>query len=286
MLNQQNLITFKDNQLEIQVNVSPQEDTVWLTQDQLSQLFEKNKSTISRHIRNIFDSGELNKLDSVAKKATKLKITDYRTGKAQDATRILDYYNLDVIISVGYRVNSARGVIFRKWANKVLKEYIYQGYAIDQERLAKSEEHYKSFTRSVQLKANLIDKRNLSSKESQSLLEIIAKYSYALETLDKYDHQSLTITSITKDNQVIKLKYTEAMRQIKALPDYQKSNLFGREKDNSFHGALNVIYQTAFGKEVYPSIEEKAANLLYFIVKDHAFMMEINGLLPQFLCGF
>lgn len=205
MLNQQNLITFKDDHLEIQVNVSPLKDTVWLTQDQLAQLFEKNKSTISRHIRNIFDSGELNKLDSVAKKATKLKITDYRTGKAQDATRILDYYNLDVIISVGYRLNSARGVIFWKWANKVLKEYIYQSYAIDQERLAKSEEHYKSFTRSVQLIANLIDKRNLSSKESKSLLQIIAKYSYALETLDKYDHQSLTITSITKDDQAIKL---------------------------------------------------------------------------------
>lgn len=210
MSNPNNLITFKDDQLEIQINVSPQEDTVWLTQDQLSQLFDKNKSTISRHIKNVFDSGELNQHDSVTKKATKLKITDYRTGKAQDATRILDYYNLDVIIFVGYRVNSSRGVIFRKRANKVLKEFMLKGYAVDQERLAKSADYYKSFTRSVQLIANLIEKSNLGSKESKSLLQI-------------YDHQSLTITSITKDDQAIKLDYAEAMKQIQALPDYQKS---------------------------------------------------------------
>jgi prophage maintenance system killer protein len=271
MTKDQNLIIFKDDALEIEVSVSPEEETVWLTQDQLAKLFEKNKSTISRHLKNIFETGELNRNDSVAKNETELNIVDYRSGKLQKVERVIEYYNLDVIISLGYKVNSKRGIIFRKWANQILKEYIYKGYAIDQERLTKNREHYKTFVYSVKLIADLIERKELESEESKSLLHIISKYAYALETLDKYDHQSLTITNITKDDKKIKLEYEDAIKEIKGLPDYGKTQWFGREKDNSFHGALNAIYQTAFGEEVYPSIEEKAANLLYFIVKDHAF---------------
>jgi prophage maintenance system killer protein/Zn-finger nucleic acid-binding protein len=271
MTKEQELIVFKDDELEIEVNVSPQEETVWLTQDQLAKLFEKNKSTISRHLKNIFDSGELDRNDSVAKNATELNIVDYRSGKMQKVERVLEYYNLDVILSIGYKVNSKRGVILRKWANQILKKYIYQGYAIDQERLTKHQEYYKAFTTSVKLIADLIERKKLEPNESKNLLHIISKYAYALETLDKYDHQSLTITNITNDTGKIKLVYEDAIKEIKGLPDYGKTQWFGKEKDHSFHGALNAIYQTALGEEVYPSIEEKAANLLYFIVKDHAF---------------
>jgi prophage maintenance system killer protein len=264
-LNERNIIEFIDGNIEIDVKIDSKKDTVWLTQKQMSHLFDVSTDNISLHINNIIKEGELD-MKSTTEESSEVRLEGHRNVK-----RKVNIYNLDMIISVGYRVKSHRGIIFRKWANKVLKEFMLKGYAVNQERLAQSADHYKSFTRSVQLIANLIEKSNLGSKESKSLLQIIAKYSYALETLDKYDHQSLTITSITKDDQAIKLEYVEAMKQIKALPDYQKSQLFGREKDNSFQGALNVIYQTAFGKELYPSIEEKAANLLYFIVKDHAF---------------
>lgn len=260
-----NIIEFKDGNIEIDVRVDSKKDTVWLTQKQISTLFDVSTDNISLHINNIIKEGELD-VNSTTEESSEVRFEGNRK-----VNRNVKIYNLDMIISVGYRVKSKRGIIFRKWANKVLKQYIYEAYAVDQDRLAKSAEHYKSFTRSVQLIANIIEKSNLGSKESKSLLQIIAKYSYALETLDKYDHQSLTITNITKDNQAIKLEYEVAMKQIQALPDYQKSQLFGREKDYSFQGALNVIYQTAFGKELYPSVEEKAANLLYFIVKDHAF---------------
>lgn len=176
-----------------------------------------------------------------------------------------------MIISVGYRVNSKRGIIFRRWANRVLKEYMIKGFVVDTERITNYKENYLSFTKTVKMISSLVDRKELTLDESKSLLNIINKYSYALDTLDKYDHSELTITNITKDLNDVKLDYEKAMNEIKSLDDYKNSNLFGREKDNSFHGALNAIYQTALGKDVYPSIEEKAAHLLYFLVKDHPF---------------
>ncbi|VEU81203.1 RhuM family protein [Haploplasma axanthum] len=217
------IIIFKDDTLEIEVNISPSEDTVWLTQEQISTLFNKNKSTISRHIKNIFDSGELNKNESVVKNATELSITDYRTGEIQNAKREIEYYNLDVIISVGYRVNSIRGIAFRKWANNILKEYMYKGFVVDQERLISNDKNYKSFATTVKLISDLVDRKKLSADESIGLLKVISKYAYAMDTLDKYDHQTLTITNITNDDKHIKLEYEEAIKEIKKMQDYGKS---------------------------------------------------------------
>jgi len=259
---QRSIIEFKDGNLEIDVRVDSEKDTVWLTQKQMSELFDVTTDNIGLHIKNIFKEKELEAIS----------VTEKSSVTASDGKKYkTNLYNLDVIISVGYRVKSKRGIIFRKWANQILKEYIYKGYAIDQERITKHHEYYKNFTNSVKLIADLIGRKELESEESKSLLHIISKYAYALETLDKYDHQTLTVTNITKDDKKIKLEYEDAIKEIKGLPDYGKSQWFGKEKDKSFHGALNAIYQTAFGEEVYPSIEEKAANLLYFIVKDHAF---------------
>jgi prophage maintenance system killer protein len=259
---ERSVIVFRDGSLEIGVKIDSEKDTVWLTQKHMSELFSVTTDNIGLHIKNIFKEQEL-----VASSVTEKSSVTASDGKKYKT----NLYNLDVIISVGYRVKSKRGVIFRKWANQILKEYIYKGYAIDQERLTRDREYYKTFANSVKLIADLIERKELESEESKSLLHIISKYAYALETLDKYDHQSLTITNITKDDKKIKLEYEDAIKEIRGLPDYGKTQWFGKEKDNSFHGALNAIYQTAFGEEVYPSIEEKAANLLYFIVKDHAF---------------
>ena len=177
-----------------------------------------------------------------------------------------------MIISVGYRIKSKRGINFRMWANKVLKDYLLKGYAINEQQLTNSKEYYSGFTKSIKFISELYKQKNLTSKEKDSLFNIINKYSYALETLDKYDHRELIIDNITKDEGFRKLVYKDILSEIKNLPEYKNSSLFGREKDKSFEGSINAIYQTAFGEEVYPSIEEKAANLLYFVVKNHSFI--------------
>lgn len=263
--NKHEIIVFEDGNVKIDVDISPSEDTVWLTQDQMAELFDVDRTRIVRHIGNIYTENELDKSSTSAENA-QVQIEGDRK-----VTRRVRRFNLDMIISVGYRVKSKRGIIFRKWASNILKEYMYKGYAVDQQRLIDNEIHYKSFTSTVRMIANLVDRKQLSAEESTGLLKVISKYAYALETLDRYDQQTLTITNITKDDKQIKLEYEDAMKEIKKLPDYGKSQWFGNEKDNSFHGALNAIYQTAFGEDLYPSVEEKAANLLYFVVKDHAF---------------
>lgn len=260
-----NIIAFRDGNLEIEVKVDSEKDTVWLTQKQMSELFNVTTDNIGLHIKNIYKEKEL-EIDSTTEESSEVRLEGTRK-----VTRKVKIYNLDVVISVGYRVKSKRGITFRKWANQILKDYIYKGYVIDQERLTLNKRYYESFTSAVRLIANLVERKELESEESKSLLYIISKYAYALETLDKYDYQSLTITNITKDDKKFKLEYEDAIAEIKKLPDYGKTQWFGKEKDSSFHGALNAIYQTTLGEEVYPSIEEKAANLLYFIVKDHAF---------------
>lgn len=259
------VIIFKDEKLELEVRVSPEEDTVWLTQQQMAKLFSVDRTRIVRHIANIYKEEELDK------KSTSAENAQVQIEGDREVVRRVRSYNLDMIISVGYRVKSKRGIIFRKWANKILKEYMHKGYVVDQEKLISNEINYKSFTSTVKVIADLVDRKELTIDETKGLLKIISKYAYALDTLDKYDHQSLTITNITKDDKQIKLEYEDAINEIKKMPDYGKTQWFGKEKDYSFQGALNAIYQTAFGVDVYPSIEEKAANLLYFVVKDHAF---------------
>ena len=248
---EKSVIAFRDGNLEINVKVDSEKDTVWLTQKQMSVLFDVSVDNISLHINNIYKEKEL-EMSSTTEESSEVRLEGKRS-----VTRRIKVYNLDVIISIGYRVKSKRGIIFRKWANQILKEYIYKGFAIDQERLTRNREYYKTFANSVKLIADLIERKELESEESKSLLHIISKYAYALETLDKYDHQSLTITNITKDDKKIKLEYEDAIKEIKELPDYGKTQWFGKEKDNSFHGALNAIYQTVFGEEVYHPLKKR-----------------------------
>ena len=239
------VVIFKDNEIELNVSLSTEENTVWLSLDAMSKLFEKNKSTISRHIKNIFNEGELQQNAVVANFATTAS-----DGKTYNVT----YYNLDVIISVGYRVKSQRGIIFRQWANKVLKQYL--------------EKRLKALNKTVQIQSEII--AGIAGIEADDVLRVVNEYSKALELLNKYDHQCITAPEGSKCTYW--LKYDECMQFIKNMEFSASSEIFGLEKDpGKLESILSAIYQTAFGQDVYQTLEEKAANLLYFVVKDHPF---------------
>jgi len=245
-----------------EINVKLENDSVWLNLNQLVDLFERDKSVISRHINNIFKEKELDKKAVVAKNAT--TASDGKTYQ-------VDYYNLDVIISVGYRVKSKRGTQFRIWANKILKEYLIKGYSLNQILLEKKTKQLKELQESVKILGNVINYKALSNDESVGLLKIISDYAYALDVLDQYDYQTLEIKN-TSGKELYQLTYNEAIKQIdSAKKAHGNSELFGREKDDSFRSSISTIYQTCNGNDLYPSIEEKAANLLYFITKNHSF---------------
>nr|WP_317196232.1 RhuM family protein [Niastella soli] len=183
----------------------------------------------------------------------------------------MKYYNLDVIISVGYRVKSPRGTQFRIWANKVLKDYLVKGYTVNEQRLRDQAKQLEELKQTVKLLGNVVGNHELSSEEATGLLKVVTDYTYALDVLDQYDHQVLEIHATTSAELYI-ITYDEAMLAIKGLRDkFGGSSLFGNEKDESFQGSLAAIYQTFDGHYVYPSIEEKAANLLYFVIKNHSF---------------
>lgn len=187
-MNKNEILIFKDNDLKLEVNVSPKEDTVWITQRQMADLFEVSYDNINLHIRNIFKNEEL--IESSVSEESLVTANDGKRYKTK-------LFNLDMIIAVGYRVNSKRGTTFRRWANSVLKEYIIKGYAIDTKRVSKYKDNYLSFTNTVKIITSLVDRKELTLNESKSLLNIINKYSYALDTIDKYDHNELTISNIT-----------------------------------------------------------------------------------------
>lgn len=256
------IIKFVNGDLELDVNISPNKNTVWLTVDQLCTLFKKNKSTISRHIKNIFNEGELDEISSVAKNATQLKRYDPRTGKDRISNVEVNYYNLDVIISVGYRVKSQNGVIFRKWATSILHDYMLKGYAVNQKRL------------DVLNKTIAIQSRMLASTlniEEKEVLSVVEAYSNALTLLDDYDHG--TIPKPDGIASIYHLTYEECRELIDSMKYGNFSDVFGVEKEEGkLNGILAAIYQNVFGTELYPSIEEKAANLLYFLIKDHPFV--------------
>ena len=256
------IIKFVNGDLELDVNISPNKNTVWLTVDQLCTLFNKNKSTISRHIKNIFNEGELDEISSVAKNATQLKRYDPRTGKDRISNVEINYYNLDVIISVGYRVKSQNGVIFRKWATSILHDYMIKGYAVNQKRL------------DVLNKTIAIQSRMLASTlniEEKEVLSVVEAYSNALTLLDDYDHG--TIPKPDGIASIYHLTYEECRELIDSMKYGNFSDVFGFEKEyGKLNGILAAIYQNVFGTELYPSIEEKAANLLYFLIKDHPFV--------------
>ncbi|WP_308260166.1 MULTISPECIES: virulence protein RhuM/Fic/DOC family protein [Prevotella] len=245
----------------VQLNVKLENDTVWLTQSQMAELFGRDRTVITRHINNCYKEGELDKNITCAKFA--------HMGKDQDQTYETTMYNLDVIISVGYRVKSIQGTRFRQWANSVLKQYLIKGYAINQQLKL---DRYNELKDVVRLMGRAIGmQEKVSTDEYSGLFNVISDYVYALDTLDHYDYQSLSIQQTTKD-EPFRATYYNAMEAINALKDkFGGSQWFANEKDDSFKSSIGQIYQTFGGEELYPSVEEKAAMLLYLVVKNHSF---------------
>jgi len=244
------------------IDVKLEDENVWLTQGQMQELFTQTKQNISLHINNIFKEKEL-----FAQSVVKDSLTTATDGKKYKTK----FYSLDIVISVGYRIKSQRGTQFRIWANKVLKEYLVRGYALNEQKLKEQSHQLNSLRQTVNLLDNVLKSKELSSDEATGLLKVITDYSYALDILDQYDHQALGIEG-TSDQQLFIATYEEAMQAITDLKDkFGGSSLFGNEKDDSFKGSIGTIYQSFGGVEFYPTIEEKAANLLYFVVKNHSF---------------
>jgi prophage maintenance system killer protein len=260
-----NIEIYKASSGETEISVRLENETVWLSLNQLSELFQRDESVISRHINNIYKEKELLRKATVAKYAT------VQTEGNRKIERNIEHFNLDVIISVGYRIKSKRGTQFRIWANKIIKEYLVKGFSINEKKLIQQNERLKELQGSVKILGEVLDYKELSSDESIGLLKLISDYSYALDILDQYDYQSLEIDQ-TSGKETYQLKYKEAIEQIRiAREAYGNSVLFGKEKDKSFRSSISTIYQTFEGKDLYPSIEEKAANLLFFITKNHSF---------------
>ena len=246
------IIIYKNGELELPVEVTPDKETVWLNRNQLAVLFDRDVKTIGKHINNTLKE----ELDSSV-------VAKFATTASDGKTYKVEYYNLDMIISVGYRVKSVRGVEFRRWANKILKDYIVQGYAVNERRLA-------ALNRVVEIQSNII--AGVLDLDAEKVLEVVKRYSLALEMLDDYDHQTITKPKIISD-EVYKLTYEECRNLISKMSYSETSDIFGKEKGKGLlKGIIDSIYQSVFGEEAYPSIEEKAANLLYFIIKDHPFV--------------
>ena len=247
----------------IQLNVKLENDTVWLTQSQMAELFGVDRTSIVRHIRNIYKSEELDQNSTCAKNA------QVRTEGHRSILREIPYYNLDMIISVGYRVNSKNATSFRRWATSVLKQYIIKGYAINQQIKLDRYNELKDVVRLMSRTVGLQEK--VTSEEYGGLFNVISDYVYALDTLDHYDYQSLSIQKTTKE-EPFRATYENAMEAINALKEkFGGSQWFANEKDDSFKSSIGQIYQTFGGEDLYPSVEEKAAMLLYLVVKNHSF---------------
>ncbi|MCG2612824.1 virulence protein RhuM/Fic/DOC family protein [Terrimonas sp. NA20] len=254
------IVIYQSEEGNIRIDVQLENETVWLTQDQMAQLFNKAKSTINEHIKNIYIEQEL--VESETKR---------KSGNSEFSDKPTNYYNLDVIISVGYRVKSPQGTQFRIWANRVLKSFLINGFIINQQKMKEEHDRLAELQQTVRLLTDIAMRKDLNSEEATGVLKILSDYSYALDVLDQYDHQNLEIRGITKED-LFQINYSEAMSAIHSLRDkFGGSSLFGNEKDDSFQGSLAAIYQTFDGQFLYPSVEEKAANLLYFVVKNHSF---------------
>ena len=247
----------------IQLNVKLENDTVWLTQSQMAELFGVDRTSIVRHIRNIYKSEELDQNSTCAKNA------QVRTEGHRSILREIPYYDLDMIISVGYRVNSKNATSFRRWATSVLKQYLIKGYAINQQIKLDRYNELKDVVRLMSRTVGLQEK--VTSEEYGGLFNVISDYVYALDTLDHYDYQSLSIQKTTKEES-FRATYENALEAINALKDkFGGSQWFANEKDESFKSSIGQIYQTFGGGDLYPSVEEKAAMLLYLVVKNHSF---------------
>ena len=258
MEKQSSIVIYATEDGSTNLQVKLEKDTVWLTQAQMSDLFQKDQSVIARHISNVFKEGEL-------EKESNMQILHNTLSKYKPTS----VYSLDVIISVGYRVKSKRGVQFRQWANKVLKEYLVKGYAINKDIQL---ERYNELKEVVRLMSRAITLQEKATEmEYGGLFNVITDYVYALDTLDRYDYQTLSIESTTKE-EPFRATYENAMSAIHSLKEkFGGSRWFANEKDDSFKSSIGQIYQTFAGEELYPSVEEKAAMLLYLVVKNHSF---------------
>lgn len=260
--NDSNIVIYETPDGETIIDVRLEGDTVWLSQAQLAILYDTDRTSIGRHIRNIYNSGELDEEATCAKNA-QVQIEGNRRVK-----RITYTYNLDMIISVGYRVNSKHATNFRIWANRILKEYLIKGYAINHNARVEQLEELK---RTIAIMRDVLAHKNITKGEAVGLLKVISDYTYGLETLDRYDYQTLEIAGTTT-NESFRATYDNAMEALGTLKEkFGGNDLFAHEKDDSFKSTMGVLYQTWGGSELYPSVEEKAANLLYLTVKNHSF---------------
>ena len=245
MTNEKEIVLFETEDKKISLNVPVEEETVWLTQTQMVELFQRDVSVISRHIKNIFKEEELEEKSNL------------HFLQIANSDKPVAFYSLDVIISVGYRVKSKHGVEFRRWANSVLKQYILQGYAVNRRRIQQLGEVIR------------IMKRTENELDSKQILSVIERYNNALDLLDAYDHQTMKRPKGNEATYV--LTYEECVEVIQNMRFGAESDLFGKEKDDSFKGSIGNIYQSFEGNDVYKSLEEKAAHLLYFVTKNHSF---------------
>ncbi len=252
MKNKIEIYKSKDNRIEI--NVMFDTDTVWLSQEQLVLLFDRDQSVISRHINNVFNEGELEKNSNMQKM------------HIANSDKPVAFYNLDVIISVGYRVKSQRGTQFRQWATQRLKDYLVQGYSINEKRLLQKHQQVKYLKTGIRILNRAIERE--ANENDSNMLKIFAK---GLDLLDAYDHEELDAKGATIKDAVFPT-FDEYMNLIDTMYSDIKSDIFARPKDDSFNSSINQIKQGFSGKDLYPSIEEKAANLLYFITKNHSFV--------------
>ena len=242
------IVIFTDGDVNIEVQINPEEETVWLTQKQMGELFGVKQATLSEHINNIIMSGELDE--------TSIGFSDKSTGGRKPKI-----YNLDMILSVGYRVNSKRGIAFRKWANNILKQYIMKGYAINEKRL-------QALQKTVDIQSRML--ADALDIEETDVLRAVNEYTDALLLLDQYDHQKLC--KPTGNKPIYRITYEECVEIVGKMQDTFNTDVFGIEKENGkVAGIIAAVYQSAFGQEAYPSVEEKAANLLYFMIKDHPY---------------
>ena len=254
--NSSELVLYKSKDGSIKMDVQLERENIWLSQAQLAELFSTERSVITKHLRNVFNTGELEK-DSVCAK--------FAHTAADGKTYQTQYYSLDAVISVGYRVNSRRGTEFRIWATNVLKQHIVQGYTVNEKRL-------RELKQTLKLASEISKRKTLTGDEASILLQTVSEYATAMDLLDDYDHQRVAIGKVSS-RKAKPVSYEETMKLIDALRHkFGDSAVFGKEKDESLHSSLNAVMQSFDGKDVYPSVEEKAAHLLYFLVKNHSFV--------------
>ena len=256
------IVIYQTEDGKTQLDVKLENETVWLTQAQMVQLFDSSKANVSEHIKHIYEDGEL------AADSTVRKFRTVQTEGKRQVGRNVTYYNLDLIISLGYRVNTKRGIQFRQWATSVLRDYLIKGYAINQ-RIR--EENYQQMVQLVRSMARTVKLQDLSKEVRNALLDVVVDYTFALDRLDDYDYQRLSIPESSTEEK-FHATYEGAMKVLAELRDkFGGSGLFANEKDDSFKSSIGQIYQTFGGQDLYPTVEEKAAMLLYLVTKNHSF---------------